>query len=115
MLDEYNENSEKLYMKAYNLSIINEPKKTPQRIQTYHFRDLPIQNATLRKYIISGLMRIMNILPIKKKGQSNLTTKYGIYGEVHNGLICLEVVLSMYYPLWKKINLYVNILNIFSP
>lgn len=67
MLDEYNRNTEKLYMKAYNLSLINEPKKIPQRIQTYHFRDLPIQNAALRKYIIGGLMRVMNILPIKKR------------------------------------------------
>lgn len=67
MFEEYRNNPNKLYVKAYNLSIIDTPKKIPLRIQTYHFRDLSIKNIKLRRYIIGSLMRLMNILPIKKK------------------------------------------------
>ena len=56
-----------VYMKGYNLSKVSVPKKVPQRIETYHFRDLPIENAKLRHYIIGGLMVLMNILPIHKR------------------------------------------------
>lgn len=81
MLDEYSKNPNKLYIKAYNLSSINEPKKIPQRIQTYHFRDLSFPNATLRKYIIAGLMRMMNVLPIKKKRTIQFDNKiWNIWG-----------------------------------
>lgn len=66
MFEEYRNNPNKLYVKAYNLSIIDTPKKIPQRVQTYHFRDLSIKNIKLRRCIIGGLMRLMNILPIKK-------------------------------------------------
>lgn len=67
MFEEYRNNPNKLYIKAYNLSIIDTPKKIPQRVQTYHFRDMSIKNMKLRRYIIGGLMRLMNFLPIKKK------------------------------------------------
>lgn len=66
MMTEYINNPHKIYMKAYNLSKVTYPPKIPQRICTYHFRDLQITNRTLRRYIIGGLMHIMNFLPIKK-------------------------------------------------
>ena len=56
-----------VYMAGYNLSKVKEPKKIPQRIETYHFRDLPIDNAILRHYIVGGMMKLMNILPFRKR------------------------------------------------
>jgi len=53
----YKENPDVVYMKGYNLSKVIKPKKVPQRIETYHFRDLPIDNAKLRHYIVGGLMQ----------------------------------------------------------
>lgn len=67
ILDYYEKHPEIVYMKGYNLSKVKEPKKVPQRIRTYHFRDLPIENSTLRHYIVGGLMKLMNHLPIRKR------------------------------------------------
>lgn len=67
MYDHYESNPNEIYMKAYNLSMVSVPRKIPQRIETYHFRDLPIDNALLRHFIIGGFMKIMNVFPIRKK------------------------------------------------
>lgn len=67
MFDYYKKHPDIIYMMGYNLSKVKEPSKIPQRIKTYHFRDLPIDNAKLRHYIVGGMMKLMNVLPIHKK------------------------------------------------
>jgi len=59
-------NSEVEYMQAYNLSTIDFPTKIPDRIEVYHFRDLPIKGKIMRHYIVGGLMRLMKLVPFKK-------------------------------------------------
>lgn len=55
------------YMKGYNLTLIKQPIKIPHRVMVYHFRDLSLHNATLNRIVISILMRLMTLLPLKKK------------------------------------------------
>lgn len=74
-------NPKKEYMKAYNLSIIKTPRKIPQRVKTYHFRDILLPNKTLNRLVIGALMRIMNVLPIKKDVYiKDGKMKYSVWG-----------------------------------
>lgn len=81
MLKQYEAYPQKIYMKCYNLSMVNYPPKIPQRIERYHFRDLPITNKTMRHFIIGGLMYLMNKLPIKKSRYILVgNTKWPVWG-----------------------------------
>lgn len=61
-----NKNNE--YIKALNLSRLNEPPKMLERIEIYHFfRDCNIRNPFLKKLIAGGTLQIMKRLPIRKK------------------------------------------------
>lgn len=81
MINEYENNPQKIYMKAYNLSKVSTPSKIPQRICTYHFRDLKIENRLLRRCIVGGLMHIMNYVPIKKNNYIKVNNeRWDIWG-----------------------------------
>ena len=65
--EELDANPDREYIRCYNLSKVTSPRKVPQRVTTYHFRDIPINSSRWRHYVIGGLMQLMNRCPIRKR------------------------------------------------
>lgn len=91
------DNPRKEYMKAYNLTLVKEPRKIPQRIKTYHFRDMDLHNENINKITRALLMRLMRAIPIKKKPFINARNKQcPVYGGSQWWILtrdCVEYVL----------------------
>lgn len=61
-------NKDTEYIKALNLSILFEPPKMLERIEIHHyFRDCNISNVFLKRLITGGSLKIMKLLPFRKK------------------------------------------------
>lgn len=73
--NEFNQNFQKEYIAGMNISACTN-KGQRSKIGYYHFfRDLPIENALIKKYLKGVSMYLMKLIPIRKKLQVKFSGK----------------------------------------
>lgn len=66
IVDYLESNPHRELIMGMNLSDCNEPRKMQTRVRQFHYRDLPIGNLTMRRFLYAGIREVLDSLHIRK-------------------------------------------------